>query len=677
MTTMDTITEEIAHFIGLFHTNVEDARLRDSYQDFSLDTPEQFIPTSAVFRSNFEAPYELLGFDPGVVYKAPASFTPIWHPHFVGRYDHPPIPTMEIKTYYGRHEMPQHEYPFYASGKSFTWEIQPPGSVANFIVQVASLSDNDSFAVGGHGLTFNPTPVDNGELLQTAKDVLVGAPIGDLEMPKSSDDLIEIIKTVASQLEALSADSGGPMEAFLHQSSTIDGIYVNGVLVDEAPKLEDHHSFGEDEEEADDAADAGDEADAEDDAQPSNVHVYADGSVEVEASVELVGGNNTVVNDAVLKNIWTGATVTAVVGNHFEINVVIQVNVIQNTDAITSAISGWTNDGAPDEIFNIATFQRVDPLEDGNAPANAGGGYPASWAVTEIHGDLLIANWLEQYIFMSDNDIGILSSSGATTRVIAGDNMSVNHTSIYELSQAYDLILIGGSLYDANIIHQTNILFDNDVVGAVTGFGTTGEGTISSGGNLLWNQAHIYNIGGADRFSTLPSAYLDAANDFAAGGRDISQGILTDPAFAGTAGLRVLYISGDLLNIQYISQTNIVGDSDQIALALNALNPHADATWSISTGGNALINNAAIADLDSLGITYVGGEQYSQETLFQSGLISSSPEWAAHDPDALVNEAVAFLDDSMLEADPTELGFGVPVDPDGQYQNDGLQHVLG
>ncbi len=50
---------------------------------------------------------------------------------------------------------------------------------------------------------------------------------------------------------------------------------------------------------------------------------------------------------------------------------------------------------------------------------------------------------------------------------------------------------------------------------------------------------------------------------------------------------------------------------------------------------------------------------------------------AAQDPDALVNEAVAFLDDSMLEADPTEFGFGVPVDPDGQYQNDGLQHVLG
>lgn len=667
MTMMDTITEEIAHFIGLFHTNVEDARLRDNYTDFSLNTPEQFIPPSVATPSHFEAPYDLLGFDPSVVYKAPATFTPIWHPHFVGRYDHPSIPIVEIRTHYGRHEMPRHEYPSYASGKSFTLGIQPLGSVVNFIVQAASLSDNDSFGVGGHGLAFNPAPVDNGELLDKAQEVLSDAPVGHLDMPESSADLIEIIKSVASELESLSADSGGPMEAFVHQSTTIEGTYVNGVLVDEAPKLEDYHSFGKDT----------DDADAEEDAHSSNAKIFADGSVQVDASVELIGGANTTVNDAVLKNIWTGATVTAVVGDHFEINAIIQVNVIQDVDAITSAISSWTNDGAPDEIFNIATFHRVDPLQDDSASSHASGGYPGSWIVTEIQGDLVIVNWLEQYIFMSDNDVGILSSSGATTKVIGGDNMSVNQTSIYELSHAYDLILVGGSLYDANIIHQMNILFDNDIVGAVTGFETTGEGAFSSAGNLLWNQAHIYNIGGADRFDTLPSAYLDTAADFAGGGRNLSSGVLTDPAFAGLAGLRVLYISGDMLNIQYISQTSIVGDSDQIALAMNAVNPHAEATWSISTGGNTLINNAAIADLDSLGHTYVGGEQYSQETLFQSGLISSHPDLAAHDPDALVNEAVAFLDDSMLQADPTEPGYGVPVDHDGHYQNDGLQHVLG
>ncbi len=667
MTTMDTITQEIAHFIGLFHTNVEDARLREAYSDFSLYTPEQAVPQSTAPQSHFEAPYDLIDFDPSLVYKAPASFTPIWHPHFVGRYDHPIIPQVEIRMHHGPHEMPHHVHPFYFGGKSLTWQIEPPGSVANFIVQAASLSDNDSFGVGGHGLRFDPTPIDNRELLNTAEQVISDSPIGHLDMPTSTADLIDIIKTVADQLEALSADPA-PAGAFVHQSTTIDGIYVNGLLVDEAPKLEDYHSFKEDDGAGsdDDAADGG-----------SGVKVFAEGPVQVEASVELIGGNNTVVNDAVLKNIWTAATVTAVVGDHFEINAVIQVNVLQDTDAITSAISHWAGGDAPDEMFNIANFHRVDPLQDGGASEHAGSGYPGSWAVTEIHGDLLIANWLEQYIFMSDNDVGILSSSGATTRVIGGDNTSVNQTSIYELGYSYDLIIIGGSLYDANIIHQTNILFDNDVVGAVTGFGTTGEGSISTAGNLLWNQAHIYNIGGADRFSALPSAYLDAANDFAGGGRDLPHGVLTDSAFAGMAGLRVLYISGDLLNIQYISQTNIVGDSDQIALAMNAINPHADATWSISTGGNALINNAAIADLDSLGHTYVGGEQYSQETLYQSGLISSHPELAAQDPNALVNEAVAFLDDSTSHTNPDEPGYGVPVDHDGHYQNDGLQHVLG
>ncbi len=158
MTTMDTITEEIAHFIGLFHTNVEDARARDAYQDFSLHTPEQFIAPSAVSQSHFEAPYVLIDFDPSVAYKAPAGFTPIWHPHFIGRYDHPSIPLVDIRTHYGLHEMPQHEHPYYVSGKSFTWEIQPPGSIANFIIQAASLSDNDSFAVGGMASPSIPRP---------------------------------------------------------------------------------------------------------------------------------------------------------------------------------------------------------------------------------------------------------------------------------------------------------------------------------------------------------------------------------------------------------------------------------------------------------------------------------------------------------------------------------------
>jgi hypothetical protein len=152
---------------------------------------------------------------------------------------------------------------------------------------------------------------------------------------------------------------------------------------------------------------------------------------------------------------------------------------------------------------------------------------------------------------------------------------------------------------------------------------------------------------------------------------------LQDPAFAGLAGLRVLYVSGDLINTQYIKQVSIMGDSDQIALAMDAVAPQPGADWSVSTGGNALINNAAILDLDAIGKTYVGGGQYSQETLFQSGLVADQPELAARDPDALVNEAVAFLDGSMLGDGVEEEAAPISTGPDHYDQGDGLQHMLG
>lgn len=689
MTAMDKITEEIAHFIGLFHTTVEEARQRDAYPDFSYYTQKDHLHTEPFISSTFDAPYEFLGFDPDVFYKPPAYLRPLEHPSFASWQHHPPILVVRDDSPYFPPEQTEEIFPGARIGQAFTVPpIEPPGSVVNYIIQAASLSDDDTFNVGGSNLEFHPDPVNDAALLKAADDVLSHAPIGHPEMPGSSAELIDVINDIAFQLKALVAAPGSPMETFIEHSPVIEGVYVNGELVEDAPKLEDYFSFDDEENaEENDAESPADEdadnddavgADAdEDDGPPPNVVISEDGSITIDNSVELIAGDNTVVNQAVVKNLWTGATVTAVVGDHVEINAIVQTNAIWDADSITSAIDGWNSEDSPNELFNIATFERTDPLEEGSGDQAAAGGFPSAWAITEIQGDLLITNWLEQYVFMTDNDVGILSSSGVTTSVIAGDNTSVNQTSIFELGFSFDLIIVGGSIYDANIIHQTNVLFDNDVVGAVSGFETTGQGSIGSSGNVLWNQAHIYNVGGADRFGELPSAYLDAANDMAAGGRDLSKGVLTDPAFAGLGGLRVLYISGDFLNIQYISQTNIVGDSDQIALAMNAFDPQTDAAWTVSTGANALINNAAILDFDSFGRTYVGGQQYSEETLFQAELISHQPDLLTGDPDTLVNEAVVFLDDSMLDGEFEEMGVMPAEQDNGHYQNDGLQHVLG
>ena len=120
--------------------------------------------------------------------------------------------------------------------------------------------------------------------------------------------------------------------------------------------------------------------------------------------------------------------------------------------------------------------------------------------MTEIKGDMIFLNWVEQLNFMIDNDIHILSSTGVKTIVTTGENIALNDMSFTELGFHFDLIIVGGSIYDGNIIKQTNILLDDDLIGAVSGFSTNGTAIMSVGGNLLWNQAMIINVGGADRF---------------------------------------------------------------------------------------------------------------------------------------------------------------------------------
>lgn len=670
MTTMDKFTEEISHFIGFFHISLETARAREAYTEFAVTKSQVEVEKLPVHTSDFGAPFDLLGFDPGFGYRSPAPD----HWHVPTRLvDAPPIPAGRTVGY--AIEAPPLPDTFrdafgtpIKTVHSFSAEIEAPGSIVNHFSQAISLSDDDYFGVGGHGLSFNPEAVDDAEVLEGFEEASALSPLSDFARAGSSEDLIGVIKTVIEQLEDVPDDSDAVQ---VHISAaSIDGIYVNGEMVEEAPVIEDYHTIDDDKE-------SGEEENADDGG--SNTWISDDGTVVIDASVEVHTGGNTLINNVVLQNFWTGATVTLVAEDHVEVNAIVQINAIWDTDSITSKVSNWTNDAAANEMFNIATFDHLDTSSGSASDASGADGYPAFWAVTEIHGDLMIVNWLEQIIFMSDNDVGILSSSGVTTSVVAGDNFGINHASVFELGFSYDLIIIGGSIFDANIIHQMNVLFDNDLVGATADFQTSGEGSVSSSGNLLWNQARIGTIGDADRFDSLSQDQIDTLESFADGEGDIAPELLSNEDFQGLQGLRVLYVSGDLINLQYIRQTNILGDSDQIALAMDAIAPDLDASWTIETGSNALMNNATIIDLDSVGKTYIGGEQYSQETLFQAELISAHPDFGNPNPDALVNEAVLFLDDSMLEPDDHSTAYDascLPSDYDGQT-GDGVNSMIG
>lgn len=666
MTMMDKFTEEISHFIGFFHISVENARARDAYTEFAFTKVDIDVKKIPVHTSDFAAPFDLLGFEPGFGYRAP----PPDHWYVPAKAIAPEIiiAARSVGYYIDGRALPD-GFKDDASAPANTVryispEIEAPGSVVNHFNQAISLSDDDYFSIGGHGLAYNPKVIDDTAVLEGFDAASALSPLGSLERPGSSDDMIAVIQSVIDQLETASGD-GEAVQVHIRAES-IDGIYVNGVLVDEAPQLEDYRSFDDAEDEATEAS-------------GSNVWMREDGSAAIEVSVAVETGGNTLINNVVLQNFWTGAKVTLVGGDHIEVNAIVQINALWDADSISSAVGNWTDQAAANELFNIATFDHLDTSSSNKPVSGASEGYPAFWAVTEIEGDLMILNWVEQIIFMSDDDVGILSSSGVTTRVIAGDNFGINHASVFELGFTYDLIIIGGSVFDANIIHQLNVLFDNDVIGATADFQTFGEGTYSSSGNLLWNQARIGTVGDADRFDSLSEGQISTLTSFASGEGSLAPDVLSDEAFSGLQGLRVLYVSGDLINLQYIRQTNILGDSDQIALAMDAIAPNLQADWRLETGSNTLVNNATIIDLDSVGKTYIGGQQYSQETLFQAELISPHPDFGNPNADALVSEAVLFLDDSMLGHDDHSAASGaacMPSDYDG-HASDGVNSIIG
>lgn len=161
------------------------------------------------------------------------------------------------------------------------------------------------------------------------------------------------------------------------------------------------------------------------------------------------------------------------------------------------------------------------------------------------------------------------------------------------------------------------------------------------------------DVGAPDRFGALSEPFRQAADTLAGGGGRPPADLLHDAGFAGTGVLRTLYISGDMIDLQFVRQTNILGDADTVALAMSRTHADAGADWTISTGHNTLLNVASIVDVDALGKTLVGGGAYSDEILIQADLVSAAPDLKLPGADALVSEAVVFLTDDMLSSSAT------------------------
>ncbi|TPN85527.1 type I secretion protein [Mesorhizobium sp. CU2] len=676
---LDKISEVIAHFIGMFEISVEEARQLKTYSDFKIADAEKEdntdLPSTKV---TIKAPYTLDDFDPHVPYM---GVKPDLVLNTVGSsfWYNPVDVHMHGHLNPANHHFHLPHLPG-GSGGMILPHVEPPGAVAAYMNQEIRLSDNDYVSAGGHGLTFSRAIDDSAQIASLMSKAAEVSPIDDVSLLGTPDDMKAGIVTIGERIAAYPDAPEGDANVFVLRSDEatgpISGTYVNGQLVDQAdaPKAEDHLNILKEHKQDDTTASDGPDKDNYNTSPDSSDFMSGWGNGLLNPGVDVETGGNTLINSAVLTNNWVASSVVAAVGNSYEINAIIQINAHCDTDVVSSSLNGWAHSNVPDEAFNIATFKHMDPSAGHEAPTQADG-FPAAWVVTQVTGDLLITNWIQQYSFITDNDTTILSSSGVRTSVGTGDNTAINDVSLSELGHYYDLIIIGGNFYDANVIHQVNFLIDNDLIGAVDGFSTSGPGSYSTAGNLLWNDATIINVGGQNHYEALPTSYLQAAQGLAAGNDAGPGGILHDEAFAGIGALRVLYISGDLLNVNYVSQTNVLGDSDQVALAMNQFVAHPEAEWTVTTGGNQVANFAGIVDVDGTNKTYVGGEHYSHEILIQADIISCDPELGGQNPDALVNEAVAFLADDAADGD-SPIDHPIVPTPD-HVQADGVHTVLG
>ncbi|MCY6380692.1 hypothetical protein [Hoeflea prorocentri] len=651
---MDPVTEIIAHFIGVFNIVVEEQRARMDYDEFKalekITDEDNELPNINV---TVKAPHEFVDYIPHVNYTPPpVDLVPEIIP---GLFDEPgTLPDILIESVKDYAFAPE-VYSFgFASKFSLSFTITPPGSIVVIAKQTNRLTDNDY-------VIWDDWDVDvlDSAYFDAGLDALLSSaagldPIGSLNLPASEEAIGAIVVGIISELEDLS-DAASAFQ--IASGQQVFGIHVNGEKTDAAPKIDAYLPAKEDE--------------ADENAGVS--FVEGEGSFEPVPLMEVATGGNFVVNEAYIASYWLDAAVFATMGDYVSIDLISQINVWSDVD---SFLGSFISPAAASETlaFNIASFSLESSSSD-DEEKDVSGSFPATWAVTRIEGNLVFLNWLEQVNLISDHDVTILSSSGTSTTLTTGDNAAINSLSLFELGTYYDLIVVGGDLYHANVINQINVLLDGDYLSSINEFGTSWDGAVSTGNNLLWNQASIHKIGETS-IGSMPDAYMQTAENLKNGVDTIAAGVLGDEAFAGLTGLRVLYVEGSIYDLQTILQTNVVGDADQVSVIASELAGGAQSKWDVETGDNDVINLASIVDAGTDSAVYVAGEAYSDAFLHQAELVSDDPTAGTEAATSLANEAVLFLADGMLEPEGENSESVKPVDPVDPVQPDVMQTML-
>ncbi|WP_375598604.1 hypothetical protein [Devosia sp. Naph2] len=646
----DPFSEIVAHFLGYFQIAAEDMKVRlemalaEHEAEAAPQTPEMQQISVDMVQS-----YALGNYAPGVFY-APPEFLirgeATFGPSPIGLANTPDFTASELGA------PPAHRT---ASPDDPVIPLigTAPGSVIALFSQTVSLSDDDVFIMGtlDAPLTFH-SGADTGLMsLQSASNAVLG-PIGSGPGISSYDD----VPLVMQNVNAIAKAHQDNPDIEFQEVDSLTGTFVNGARVEEAPELSDSLPKHLQDQEEDATPPGTIKVSGE---YEAHLQILGD---DIEGTINYNSGGNFLVNEASVLNGGLASTHFVVGGNFHQLDAIIQINSYCDTDYVNDDVPLARSPGGGTNAVNVASFVQ-ETLDTAGARAEANPGVmPQNWQVTCVTGDIIFLEWMKQLTFMSDQDIGVLTAAGTNAVVTSGENIGMNSVSFANIGLFYDLILVGGNVYDANIIVQTNILYDNDTITLLgadhEGMAYREAGTLNTSNNLLWNQASIHNVGATEVKQGISDHNKAAMDGLASGNKSMPYSFYAAEEFEGIAIPRVLYVSGSIYDLRYIEQTNILGDADFVALQKKAFLDDQPATeWNIDTGSNALVNIATIKDYDAYGDTIeVGGNHYSDSILIQANILQAQGDGS--DDDALVSEVVAFLDHTDTLADTPDYALG-------------------
>ena len=639
---IDRTSEIVAHFIGALGMAMDGARFRTDIDGFHhrADTESLFEDQSQLTAVS-RIPYALEGYNPGL---SSFWFSPGAQPLLPSPSLHfqlpMPTPFFGLKAKLGvdfANDIPMSG----SGGQFFQITSRMHDAVAIVSDQANYLIDNDFFGSSEFETFFKPEELEQqmNVVWQTARDLTPEALVSPLRLTLEGSSLGETLTddfaVKATAVETLAGN------AVALSGSEITSVTVNGNGQGVVPDLgEVLPAYFQDQNDAA-AADADIPADSFTTLPGSAADAAAHFDVENDHTV--VAGGNIAINETTIVAIHADAPVIATMGNVVAVSAISQVNVIHDYN------SGATNISPANTSINAATFVSAHSMAPSPAAAPV---YPSnvSVAVTRVDADIISANWIHQYNYMSDHDAAQITFSGEDTFLNFGDNFLFNQTSVLEFTQGYDLIIVGNDMYNLSLIFQTNILFDDDFIS----FLGSVPNTASMSDNLAYNVASIQSTS-IDTYVPLDDDFAQMGVELDAGATTLSDQVQNHDMFGGDVPLNILYISGSFINVSVIEQTNIIGDADQIQIEVDALLAQSDAIVTTTTGSNAAVNSASIHNSGVDSTVMVGGEVYDDLLLFQAELIETDSSPVG--PAPLASEAVAFLADGMIDVsgDDTEV----------------------